>query len=174
MLILKSQLLRIHACTSVTNQEEIEEWFPELFKPKLEVGKVYRYNNSCVIVKVTGLTDNDIQGYGINYLGVYCNNKTDWTDGHDGWKEVVIKDWQLALVTEAIKQGFVSGCHHKMTNRLGTIKSRGDNYGYIAEDNKLLFNNYSIFEKGVWAKVLPEMTLEEAEKKFQCKITLNK
>lgn len=106
MLISKDQLLRIHDCTSVTNQAEIEEWFPKLFRPKLEVGKVYRYNKGCVIVKVTALTDNDIQGYGINYLGVYCNNKTDWTDGHDGWKEVDIKDWERTLVTEAIKQGF--------------------------------------------------------------------
>lgn len=77
------------------------------------------------------------------------------------------------LISEAKKRGYKNG-DYKCLTCFGTDYIADENeYVYEHEVNQLwqgksVFNK--IYEKGNWAEIIPTMTIEEAEKKLNCRI----
>ena len=72
------------------------------------------------------------------------------------------------LIKEAKKRGFKEGVYYKVDN--GTDYRNRCNKEFNYDRNRLFSNGWALFSEGSWAEIIPTMTKQEAEEKFNCKI----
>lgn len=105
------------------------------------------------------------------------NNKTYGFRGNSGlWYEINGKDScfndienryatpeevETALIAEAIRRGFEEGITHTVTNGENLPTAKSNRFAFDEIPNKLLFNNWSIFQNGTWATIITEPTEKE-------------
>jgi len=170
--ITKEQILITHASTSSFNQEEIESWYPSVFKEdkkELVVGKWYWYEKTLFNYQL------DWNVYGFNEDGSWCKTKSwIWKKSTGYEREATPQEIQQALEKEARKRGFTIGVWVDNTN----ICEIGGKYLIYIEDFELLGNIFTVGKdciclmnsKGQWATIIPTITKKEAEEKLNCKI----
>lgn len=155
---------------------KIKKMFPDVFETKLEVGKWYKsIDKPLHIFYVTELKDNRYYYYGFNTLGFF--EKEDWFSFihcglQKGFKPATDSEVLEALTNEANKRGFKRGvCFNIVNGERNPIHiDKNERYGFDNYGNKLLMNNWCIFENGIWATPIKTYTKEEAEKMLNAKI----
>lgn len=134
----------------IASQElDIKDLFPEVFN---FTGWAKDKNNKNWL----GYYENNILQYGIdvdgNWLSIDNGSKYNPNTDRPATNEEV----QTALVNEAKKRGFVIGCKHTITNGDGEANALTESFRFDESNNKLFFNDLSIFQKGTWAEVKKE------------------
>ncbi|MCP4984919.1 MAG: hypothetical protein GY928_02285 [Colwellia sp.] len=172
----KEFIKRAHDMACDDWKEEIEKEFPKLFPEiRLEVGRWYKSSrHKLMLICPTSINEDGIlHGFGFNYEGKYIT-ENNYLDGSCLCNNTASRDLiqathqeiKEALTKEAKKRGFKEGVTHTITNGIGNIISSSDVFGFDEIDNKLIYNNWSIFQKGEWAKPIETITKEEAEKQL--------
>lgn len=157
------------AATSQTARLILTENFPDAFKKELEVGKWYkRPHNSALfyVTEILNIDSNYCKVFGFDNLGHWMAENAKTFPDNDF--EATPKQVETALINQAKKKGFIKGVEHYITNGSANLIARGSRFYFDKYRNKLLFNNWSIFENGKWAEIIPEETkvisVEKAEK----------
>jgi hypothetical protein len=176
MEITEQQIKEAHNAACSQWKQKIEQWFPECFKPKYEIGKWYKSGKSII----------NYQG-GTNAYGYYAE-RDKWEDVNDSWlvfKEecdklclATTEEVESMLIKEAKKKGYKKGTTIKslITNDREWILD-SDKFA-IRNNNELWSNKYKefcVFKDGKWATIVKtpkEMTLEEIEKQLGHKVKI--
>lgn len=168
--ITKEQILQLENFTLKENVDKnLKIWFPGAFKKELELNKWYKgtfCRDKNPLVYFDSLDGNgNIKSYGFNPEDKWVDYRK--MDSHygelsriDHWTEATPQEVESALREEAKKRGFKKGITHNVTNGDSNIISSDERFAFVEKHNKLLFNNWAIFENGQWASILPEETKE--------------
>jgi hypothetical protein len=137
----------------------MQDEFPEAFKPTLEVGKWYKGVGSDMENALVYLNEFNSR----NNYGFGCFSRG-WVDEFEvsmvnKWTRATYEEVEIALTAEAIKRGVWDAPMVQATTRLI------DEYGTFNEVfdivNNVLWSRYGrVFEKGEWATAL-ELTTEQ-------------
>lgn len=152
-----------------------QEWFPEAFETKLEVGKWYKSNDILNhIFYVTKLFDGKYFYYGFNSTGNYEDNDFYLLADFglkNGFTNATESEVFEALKKEAVKRGFVECCKIVSPGGYNCDYNlvEGGYFSYC--DNILVWTpkgkpkgiGIHLFSKGQWAKPIKEKTLSKAE-----------
>lgn len=167
--ITKEQILEIHDRTSVHNQEQLEEWFPEAFKTELEVGKWYLIDgNKCGIYGLFLLGnfsgEEQSSNYGFTFSGKWADDLTLYHNDLKTYTRLATpEEVETALINEAKKRGYKGGIKlsplQHCSNSIDTEKE--DVYKFIAKvsgeiGHRLELNGTGIYQDGKWAEILPQ------------------
>lgn len=156
---------------------KVKEWFPEVFETELEVGRWYRRitgNTLSFICEPKG--DAKVKSYGFSYNVFYNDTELDAHWGYmnqlEEWTPATDTEVLEALTNEAKKRGFKKGVCFNIVNgeREPIHIDKNERYGFDNYGNKLLMNNWCIFENGKWAEIIKTYTKKEAEKLLNAKI----
>lgn len=168
--ITKEQLNNIVLTEDVRIVAQVKEWFPEAFKPVLEVGKWHK--TKFVLINITNIDEKGkVYGYGWDLCsGIwYGSDNDDW--GVDNAIEATESEVFEALKNEAVRRGYKNGNHYCLNSCI-TEKKVKDNY-FFDYGNLWYGTNISancVFKKGKWAEIIPTISKEEAEKLLNKKI----
>lgn len=149
-------------------EEYLNEWFPEVFNPKLEICKWYISNDLYThIFYVTKIEEDKYYYYGFNSGGQWVKN--DYYSFNDsglknGFKLATKQEIQEALVKEAKRRNYEGRYISILKGSYKRTKSDKIfeiiDYDYRNFNNELLVDNanqsYTIFKDGVWAEILKE------------------
>ena len=126
----------------------------EAMAPKaLEIGKWYRHKDYPRFLSIH-LNDDR---YGFDISGDWFDNVRNKLSYHEDYYEATPQEVEKALIEEAKRRGFVIGCCHYITNGEKVIKKAlSERFLFEPYSNKLLFNNWSIFECGKWANIIEQ------------------
>lgn len=156
--ITKEQIKQLSSQDQIV-EEYLEEWFPEAFESKFEIGKWY---------KIT--TD---ENYFLNWQGEYkqCygilagrwDNKYFFYEYHKK-NSVPATESEVfeALKKEAVKRGFINGAKYLSPTDQYHGKCT-DRFDFSFKLNVLYNNNFSVFTDGKWAEIIKEKTLSKSE-----------
>ena len=147
------------------DKELLQEFIPEAFENKLEVGKWYKskYNKTRILFFTKKETCSSDTGYGFNYLGIYKEKNFNLL-GRATYEFELATEEEVkeALINEAIKRGFknvgelslkiVSGAMFKK----GSFVTANNNFRYFSVENKLYLDGVDIFNNGKWAEIIKE------------------
>jgi hypothetical protein len=150
----------------------LNEYFPDAFKTELEVGKWYKDKQSKLLYFTLEIKDeNNINAYGFDCHGIYtiATKLYEWGTTQY-FTEATDKEVETALINEAKKRGLKEGIHFSSPINKFNYKTDNNVYTYQTESNRLFLSDYSIFDSGIWATIIPTMTKAEAEAKLNCKI----
>ena len=151
------QLTYLHSVDAV--KEQIEDWFPELKKPSLEVGKWYKGESGVLAYcnKINKSSKNSFFGYGFGFSNLKWCNEDDYHWGYQKWTLATPQEVVEALTKEAVKRGFKKGVKF---NRVNSVTNKCDNVIDIIKD-ELRWNGFGlitscdyIFYNGVWATII--------------------
>lgn len=150
----------------------IKEWFPEVFKNDLEVGKWYKNPQAGSIAFCEEILDKvSFLGFG---FGNNCSNNK-WFNKSDveftsyKWQEATPQEVETALKNEWIKRGGKNGVSIISTSGvIGLVN--GGVWIFDKSFNKLYYGGYVIFDNGKWATIIETITIQEAEKLLNKKI----
>ena len=175
--ITKEQILKLSKINAVV-KENLNELFPDAFKPELELGKWYRNTNKALANYQGG-----IKGYGFTIDGEWGLFKDNWSfDSPENWKPATHEEVEAALIAEAKKRGFVDGAKFKSSlSENGDVRTVRESYQcelnplsntlHVSTPRKEwdeFQSNPCIFKDGNWAEIIPEekkiITKEKAEK----------
>lgn len=143
-------------------KSKIKQMFPEVFEPKLEVGKWYKHKiNGNFLVYFNG----EYKSYGVGYLGIWSNRLDVSTNGK--LEKASLKEVEEALIAEAKRRFNIGDIltkifeEHSMGNRIfSDVK-------FTLEDNKLYFRDgwydSCIFKDGIWAEVVKPKIISKQE-----------
>jgi len=165
MRITKEQVLQLEA----DGNECVRDWFPEVFKVNLEVGKWYKLGDKFMF-NFSGKysRSNNSGSYGFTMSGKWYDNLGISVD--EIYKVATDKEVEIALKNEALKRGFKEGVWFESAVSEDYFKF---NYLFINDnDFSIIWNKGCgvIFKDGIWAEIIPTITKEEAEEKLKCKI----
>lgn len=157
----------------------LQQNFKDAFKPVLEVGKWYNYNNS--IVNYQGTLNNLLQGYGIRLLNKEWMSLSNMGSFPEKWSEATEQEVFEALKNEAVKRGYKKGTYTEDLffdpKRDSAVISSDEFDWEIAfcgkqEGKKCLRDSDGnvIFVDGKWAEIIPTITKQEAEELLNKKI----
>jgi len=154
----------------------VKEWFPEVFKTELEVGKWYtplnEYEGKAIVFITNPLNKSNV-GFGIDYKGIW-ENKYDISGG-SGHRESTKQEVFEALKNEAVKRGYMGNHISLIEGFLGSnsVELIGE-YVYESNKNRLVVDLYgcvyTVYKDGQWAEIITTLTKKEAEEKLNCKI----
>jgi len=170
---------------------KVREWFPEVFKKELVVGKWYKWIDGSTTVKIR-ITEIDsenfiIKAYGFTndvYVseGVFYRNPVNFRDAISNFNEMDSQEVESALIGEAKKR-----YENKVINPLNEhIMTKYNGSGVKLNFEKHSFDNYNrlwidcgnwnaiVFEDGIWAEIIhpKKMTQSEIEKELGYKIEI--
>lgn len=164
---------------------KVKEWFPEVFKPVLEVGKWYKNNDKgckksiCFVVNLKG-NGHEFAGYGFDCKGIWFYEIEDVDFcGSKNWTEAPEAEVFEDLKNEAVKRYKEKMIVPLNINLLDGYKNNYqelyfEKYCRLDEYNRLWVNfgkwNAVVFDNGKWAEIIPTKTKAEAEKELNCKI----
>lgn len=131
------------------------------FKPKLEVGKWYKFNRglSNFLYFIENIKEGT--GYGFN-KGIWCNDNDRWCDNFDNHTPATDKEVEEALIKEAKKRGFKvgvkvyfksSGEHRKITGELYISRKYKGEMVCFGSENQC---GDIIFQNGKWVEIIEE------------------
>ena len=135
----------------------MQEWFPEAFEKKLEVGKVYKYpsfRGGKFMFKFNGEFGSRIT-YGFDASGKWSNVLGIWEEEINNYEEATKEEWLEALKEEARKRGFKKGVKYNYVYKPYLIKTFEDEL-YLCRSLDLVDGGDIILADGVWAEVIKE------------------
>jgi hypothetical protein len=139
----------------------ISSWYPDL--QKFENGKWYKLEDDGMIINIVDLEKE--LSYGINRKGEWHNVWDGY--GFTGLVPATDKEVEIALTREASLRGY-------KTNNficLSSLERNSIGIGLYPVCNVVgnqMWTAYGkIYQDGVWAEVLPTITLAEAEERLQ-------
>lgn len=160
----------------------LKQWFPEVFETKFKNGDwIYCFEEEAeALVCITDLKNTQAYGFTITPKGYFYRNETEssgWTfnSNPETWRLATEEEVFEALKNEAIKRGFKNGCYYINTTGY-EFKADYDAKCYFNYDDERGFTldcgdgQGFVFGYGKWAKIIPTLTKEEAEKKLNVKI----
>lgn len=160
---------------SEDNKYPLKQWFPDAFKSFTGWAKDEREFLKVNELWICYYEDSKAK-YGIGSDGNWFVSKTNSGFDSDGNnREATPQEVESALIAEAKKRGFTKNISYTITNGDNIIESKNsERFGFDDYSNKLLFNNWSIFENGQWATIIPQkkMTKEQIEKELGYKIEI--
>ncbi|MCT4288591.1 hypothetical protein HZP25_17980 [Elizabethkingia anophelis] len=153
--VTKEQILEAHADACNEWKEKLEEWFPEVFEQKCEVGKWYWASEGSKREKsfLFCHTGNKIT-YGFGYhkgwsTGLYVGNKPNGVEAtNEEVYELLVKEAKNRFPDDELKSRFIYRVKH---NELITCT-------IIYRDSKVLFKN------GKWLEIVEESNPVEVSK----------
>ena len=146
-------------------KELLQEFLPEAFENKLEVGKWYKskYNKTKILFFTKKETCSYDMGYGFNYLGIYKEKNFNLLGSATYEFELATEEEvKEALINEAIKRGYKKGvkCKFGTSKEIRTIET--NKFFFDFNSNKLYLRHSSgdnadeIFRNGFWAEIVIE------------------
>lgn len=165
-----------------------QEWFPEVFETKVEVGKWYkRPNGNFLFIK--SIKNTGVYGYGFDVFGYWVNCTDESSLAFICDLEILKhldkathEEVESALIAEAKKRGFVEGAKFKSSiSENGEIRTvrESNSFGFIFcfdynqlttstsksewEDGWSSQSNPTIFKNGIWASIIKEKSLSKSE-----------
>ena len=146
-------------------KELLQEFLPEAFENKLEVGKWYKskYNKTKILFFTKKETCSSDMGYGFNYLGIYKEKNFNlFGSATYDFELATEEEVKEALINEAIKRGYKKGvkCKFGTSKEIRTIET--NNFFFEFNSNKLYLRHSSgdnadeIFRNGFWAEIVIE------------------
>lgn len=146
---------------------KVKEWFPEVFKVKLEVGKWYK--SKIGLFCITKIENNIANAYGFQN-GIWKNKGRFTLDVAENDVEATKKEVFEALKNESVKRGFVEEAYFEgLDYRECTLEGTS----FLFENNILYASSvfkHIIFKNGIWATIIPPITKSKAEKILNRKI----
>jgi len=170
--ITKEQVLSLQNCVT---DAKLRQWFPEVFKKELVVGKWYKCNESKFLYFPLEIKDNNhIKAYGFDKKGIYSESNENFEWGTpDSLEEATPQEVESALIGEAKKRGFVNGAffndlHYK------SFSGKVDIVRWEEDSQDLRSGGYCVFHNGIWAEIIQpkKMTQSEIEKELGYKIEI--
>ena len=153
-------------------KELLQEFLPEAFENKLEVGKVYKYPSLGGGKFMFKFNEFGINNYGFNIIGEWSDNLGVWKNAVNLYEEATKEEWLEALKEEAIKRGYKKGvkCKFGTSKEIRTIET--NKFFFDFNSNKLYLihssgdNADEIFRNGFWAEIVSEYipTQEEIDR----------
>ena len=159
-------------------KELLQQFIPEAFETKLEVGKYYIHKIHNDLINIAEINEKDeIKFYGFDYDET--ENTSEFIDERNSplfygyGKE--FKNWRLAteeevseaLINEAKKRGFNNIGNLKIKNTVGSISNgfvtTTNDFYYYYKGNTLRLDGAVIFNNGVWAEIIEEPKETEEE-----------
>ena len=145
----------------------MQEWFPEAFENKLEVGKVYKYpsyRGGKFMFKFNG-EFGSMMTYGFDAKGKWSNVLGIWEEEINNYEEATKEEWLEALKEEAKRRGFKKGVKYNYVHDPCLIKTFKDELD-LGSTVDLVDCIDIILRDGVWAEVIKEQipTQEEIDK----------
>lgn len=145
-------------------EEHLQEWFPEAFKPKLEIGAWYKVigylcgqtPGSDILACYTGSKN---ENYGFTFKGFW---ETDLTLYHEDLAFCTFKaseeEVKTALVKEAEKRGYKQGTKIKalISEHIPTYTLRQGRPIFSLDDNKMYIGGVLVFKAGIWAEIIEQ------------------
>ena len=178
--ITEEQIREAHKAACSEWKQKIESWFPECFKPKLEINKWYKASKyGSAIFYLTQIIGETIKAYGVNFDGLWVNENDWYAFLDEEYEPATEEEVSEMLKKEAEKRGFKKG-----VNFIGVIEN---SYGikdhvlnteiYFDSDKEggLYASKGWIMKDGKWATIVEqpkEMTIEEVEKQLGHKIKI--
>lgn len=151
--------------------ETLKEWFPKVFKEELEVEKWYKDNYDRLIYITKIIDEENCRAYGFGCRGSYFEDKENssyWEiNGYE--TGATNEEVETALINEAVKRGFKEGVYFDSPNKT-TKDYVSEKLNYNSSHNSLYTDGIAVFNRGIWATIIPTITKEEAEKKLGVKI----
>lgn len=135
----------------------MQDWFPEAFKKKLEVGKVYKHPNfrgGKFMFKFNGEFGERIT-YGFDSDGKWCDTLGIHEELINDYEEATKEEWLEALKEEAKRRGFKKGVKYNRVDKPYLIKTFKDELKLGIEAD-LVDGINIILKYGVWAEVIKE------------------
>ena len=148
-------------------KELLQEFLPEAFENKLEVGKWYRLRNKAFNWLMC-YTENRYGCYGFNSENLYSNEYVMYD--YNDWKLATEEEVREAIINEAIKRGFKNIGDLKIKNTYGDIRNGyrtiNNDFYYDYISNTLNLDGVIIFKDGIWAEIIEqsEPTQEEIDR----------
>ena len=167
----QEQLTYLHSVDAV--KEQIEDWFPELKKPSLEVGKWYK--SSLYAKKLYCFTSFKNREFSAKRYYYGFNDGewvTSWTDSNEldkSWTLATPQEVEEALTKEAVKRGFNDGVKierpKSFLDRSGvvTLKKNASEYSFFEDVNRFEVYRWTVFDNGTWAEILPNTLPSDIE-----------
>ena len=140
-------------------KELLQEFLPEAFENKLEVGKWYILRNKAFNWLMC-YTENRYGCYGFNSENLYSNEYVMYD--YNDWKLATEEEVKEALINEAIKRGFknVGELSLKLVSgemfKKGSFVTANNNFRYISVENMLYLDGVEIFTNGKWTEIIKE------------------
>lgn len=155
----------------------LQQNFKDAFKKPLEAMKWYKSIDypqwRFYITNIDGKLKK-VNGYGFGADGLWMENiQTESWEFYEFERCVEMTQEEVfeTLKNEAIKRGYKNGNHICLNSCI--TESRTENTYHIDNGN-LWYGNHSsancVFQKGVWAEIIPTITKSEAEKQLGMKI----
>lgn len=170
--ITKEQILELSKDAHPAVVGQLKEWFPDVFSlPNNFTGwcKVRGIGNE----KWIGKFENGKFKHGIGANGNwFCeqNGFHKFNISNNDYYEATHQEVETALKNEAVKWYKVGDYIDCINGVIVDIRGINFNYKdgalYIADSH----TKYKVFENGIWATVIPTMSLKEAEEKLNVKI----
>ena len=148
----------------------LKNWFPDVFKTELTIGKWYKHSEEAGLFYLTEITDSACHGYGFRKSGIWFSTSKNDRSAYCAVNnfhfkylvEATPEEVEVALKSQAQKLGFKEGVRFIPLFSNGT-NYRGNSVVEITEDEFLFQDNtlftisgYRIFANGVFAKILPQ------------------
>lgn len=166
--ITKEQILELKRRGNQLVDEKLTEFFPEVFKKELEVGKWYKNKYNCLFC-ITEKDDEKYRSYG--FMQGKWKDYGEFTNEDDlsSNTEATPQEVETALIREAKKKGFLDGAHFKSPVSNWNDVCNGV-FRYNSELNELYSNGTCVFSNGIFATIIETITIQEAEKLLNKKI----
>lgn len=182
--ITKDQLLELK---NGYKTEKLLEWFPSAFEPEkeefVEAGKWYKYfpynQSNFGIFYCTNLPeiDKDVIGYGINSREEWVN-EFKYIPNEYEFIEAAQQEVKEALKAEASKRykvgDYVKCLRNEFLNKTDIVSDQTESKKeFYPNSNELwiLVNDglqyCCLFKSGIWASILPTLTITEAEQRLK-------
>jgi len=184
--ITKTQILKLH---KNEGSKYAQEWYPSVFeedKKELVVGKWYKTpyckGSLFCVTDIDNLENKHISGYGTEIGFGWQGLKKNYWWIDKGVTEATPQEIQQALEKEARKRykvGCKVNCLESDMNYLLSGNNVLGNKGvsYFDGINKVWMNvndsrNACVFDNGIWAKIIKQMTQQQIEKELGYEISI--
>lgn len=150
----------------------MKDEFPDVFEVKLEPGKWYKSKiGGLWFVEEFKDNGNTQTSFGINKYGDWQDRS--YTRNSEGLVKAIHQEVETALKNEAVKRYKVGDYIFDGWSKIQANIERLDKFDFSYNTLFVLNNNNSktaLFCDGIWATVIPTMSLKEAEEKLNVKI----
>ena len=185
---IKEMAKLLHSFSNAEMKQKIEQWFPECFKQKLEVGKWYQSKDSYAIYFIEEIlnteNENRVNAYGFNNDGIWSENANrSYGRIAKCFRLATTEEVESMLIKEAEKRGLIEGVkinkldnyYYGVLNTMIIGKPKLELDGDILVTQSTNGYNTALMKDGKWATIVEtpkEMTLEEIEKQLGHKVKI--